>query len=187
MPGFPAGVTERDYTRGTQLYVDAAGRRGNVNIVLPGHEGAAMGNILGAITNLSNAALIKSGAGAFSDIPIPLGVAFDEAFAGVDTVAVMRFLLPSLQNDIIYIEIPAVDMSALDVDQNYQALDPANTNVAAIITNVATFDADAVYLGSYLTTRQKKSRRVLSRPDLAEPESPLLPGDEPAIGGDEEV
>lgn len=170
-------------TVGSQSYRDRYGQNGNTSLDLPGSFGTQMTNILAAINNSSNAALIKSKAGAQSRAFAPF-IALDEAEQSVNSVAVMKFqnvATPALP--LKYVEIPAFDASILLAGQPF--VDPAATQPAIIITNMDA--AGWLYIGSYLTTRDSKSRKQIVVAGLEEPEVGTLPSGLPDFDNEEGV
>lgn len=157
---------------GSQSFVDRYGQQASQSFDLPGSFGTQVTAILTAIGNSSNAAVVDQVGGAKARA-FPPYTAFDEAEQSVRSVLVLRFqnTASPATVPVKYIEIPAFDASLLLPGQPFA--DVANTQIAAIISNMDT--AGWTYLGSFVSTRKGKVRKQVVVAGLVEPGAGELP------------
>lgn len=191
MPKIPAGVGT-DLATGSASFVDTRGQQRSSS--LPNFDGATdeadINALLDLLGDASNAAMFdrRINKSLSVDLRTQAGEleAFDEAESSVNSVAVMTFsrgaFLP-----LVYIEIPAPDLSIMDVTRQFVNVS-AGQGQAIVTATLALLGAGSAYVGSYLTTRKgKKSVKVPVRPGAEEPAAGELPSGLPDVAQAEGV
>jgi len=184
MPVIPVGEGV-DRVSGSSSFVDGSGAVASAKLpyFAATTTSAEIVAMLTLIAQMSNAAEFRRGvyAETIVDLACAAGVliAFDEAYASVGTVGVMKFKRAPL-SPYEYIEIPAIDASLLDATGTYINVS-AGTGQSLLNAVLAELGEDGCYVGSYLANRKVKRLKIRPRPALLEPELGALPSGLPDV------
>ena len=141
---------------------------------------ALAGDLVSLIAQSSNAVVFKRVESVTGTASIGTLVAFDEAESSANLVGVLVFRRAN--NELDYVEIPAVDAQFIDASGDALVIDTVTPNTMSdIVDAFLAINPTALYERSFIATRKGTRNKQSARPQIAEPSALSLPGDAPGI------
>jgi len=180
MPSLPTFLNEFSTS---VTFVDYRGQKRSVIVKRTLNDApsiALAGTLVTLIAQSSNAVVFKRVESVVGTANIGSLTALDEAESSANLVGVLVFRRAN--NELDYVEIPAVDAQFIDASGDALLIDTVTPNtMSEIVDAFIAINPTAIYERSFIATRKGTRSKQVARPQIAEPSALTLPSDEPAI------